>query len=557
MIDDFGEKLEGAAKDRWKSFVEKMRITTVGDIVDAPLSVSFPEPNYTALLKDGGDPLVLAFLRAARDTIPAKPKTRGLRRWAEQVQQLRRTCMQLLDGSVPPERLKAHITANADPGSEIAIRTALYEALGHEASFKTFDVQFGSFRRLNGVDFSPPRQFFHLRSKKLGLSIAHPTLQGAVSELKDKIAEGIAPAEIKVAFKMYRKGGNPTVHIGRKFGKDYVSLASFPSVKEAREYFDKNYDALVQTSEGLKASPAMRGLDNRNRTGIDRRNGIDVTPGMFMEAFGFRGVQFGNYVENARRQADLNDAYDGLMDLADVLQCPPVSLSLDGRLGLAFGARGRGGRDAASAHFEPSHFVINLTKKQGAGSLAHEWYHAIDNHIRGCGKKVDGYASETLAAHVAHLTLEDREAIATLRDVYVRLRDETDILARSRNCDKYRAAPYYGLPLEITARAFETWVIDRLSVRSGASNDYLANIVDEDVFRAESAFLGIPETEDRYPYPKREELTKLNEIIGAAFAEHSAITRVLGSDIDGDHLAWEAAPSSDNEQPCSLNEVEF
>ncbi|EBZ5140158.1 hypothetical protein EBP35_26220, partial [Salmonella enterica subsp. enterica serovar Antsalova] len=107
----------------------------------------------------------------------------------------------------------------------------------------------------------------------------------------------------------------------------------------------------------------------------------NATPEKFSDAFGFRGVQFGNYVEGARRQSDLNRAYDSLMDMADVLKVPPKALSLNGRLGLAFGARGKGGKNAAAAHYEPGQVAINLTKGNGAGSLAHEWFHALDNYF--------------------------------------------------------------------------------------------------------------------------------------------------------------------------------
>ena len=49
---------------------------------------------------------------------------------------------------------------------------------------------------------------------------------------------------------------------------------------------------------------------------------------------------------------------------------------VDGSLGLAFGARGVGGKNAALAHYEPDTKVINLTKYGGAGCVAHEWFHA-------------------------------------------------------------------------------------------------------------------------------------------------------------------------------------
>jgi hypothetical protein len=45
---------------------------------------------------------------------------------------------------------------------------------------------------------------------------------------------------------------------------------------------------------------------------------------------------------------------------------------------IAVGARGKG---IAKAHYEPSKAVINLTRTFGAGPLAHEWFHAIDNFL--------------------------------------------------------------------------------------------------------------------------------------------------------------------------------
>jgi cation transporter-like permease len=71
----------------------------------------------------------------------------------------------------------------------------------------------------------------------------------------------------------------------------------------------------------------------------------------------------------------LNQAYDALMDLAAIIGVPPKAISLNGSLGLAFGARGSGNY---AAHYEPDTLVINLTTTKGAGTLAHEWFHALD-----------------------------------------------------------------------------------------------------------------------------------------------------------------------------------
>lgn len=120
----------------------------------------------------------------------------------------------------------------------------------------------------------------------------------------------------------------------------------------------------------------------RDRVGTDWRQGKDVTPEKFEEIFGFRGVEFGNWVNQGKhsreRQWMLNNAFDAFNDLAELLNLPPKAMALDGSLGLAFGSRGHG---KASAHYEPSNKVINLTKTKGYSSLAHEWFHALDHYI--------------------------------------------------------------------------------------------------------------------------------------------------------------------------------
>lgn len=128
----------------------------------------------------------------------------------------------------------------------------------------------------------------------------------------------------------------------------------------------------------------LRGMNvaDAERQGPARREeGDNVSAERLMQAFGFRGVNFGRegWINQAERQAYLNHAYDGLIDLAEILGIPPKALSLNGMLGIAFGAQGRGGR--AAAHFVPGHNEINLTKTMGAGTLAHEWGHALDHYF--------------------------------------------------------------------------------------------------------------------------------------------------------------------------------
>lgn len=125
------------------------------------------------------------------------------------------------------------------------------------------------------------------------------------------------------------------------------------------------------------------------RKGVERRT-KNADAKMFMETFAPRGIEFGNWNNQEERQQVLNHAYDGLLDLADVLGISPKDLMLSGELGVAFGARGQG-LSGAKAHYERDYGVINLTKMKGAGSLAHEWFHALDNYLA----RVDGKAKST------------------------------------------------------------------------------------------------------------------------------------------------------------------
>ncbi|WP_295986299.1 PLxRFG domain-containing protein [uncultured Variovorax sp.] len=153
---------------------------------------------------------------------------------------------------------------------------------------------------------------------------------------------------------------------------------SFDTREDALRYMAANAQAIIETNTTFGEADLPRPAGEQ-RVGPERRDG-DVKDSDFTSTFGFRGVEFGNWNNQADRQQLLNDAYDGLLDLADVMGLPPRAISLNGELALAFGARGSG-LSGARAHYEPAKAVINLTKMNGAGSLAHEWFHALDHYF--------------------------------------------------------------------------------------------------------------------------------------------------------------------------------
>ena len=136
-------------------------------------------------------------------------------------------------------------------------------------------------------------------------------------------------------------------------------------------------DAMIGRGLPKRLIPSPR-FTKLARTGPARRAG-PVTEAYLAETFGLRAIEYGNWVKDADRQAMLDLAFDSLSDMAAALDVPTEAMGFHGQLALALGARGRGGN--AAAHYEPGRRVINLTKTMGAGTLAHEWSHALDHWL--------------------------------------------------------------------------------------------------------------------------------------------------------------------------------
>lgn len=166
--------------------------------------------------------------------------------------------------------------------------------------------------------------------------------------------------------------------IRRKVGEDgYWGYL----IKDKREKSEEEKEAEREKTETNRELHRPH-LDVVERIGgHDWRAGRDIVAQDLIDHFGFRAVEFGEWLPQDERQTVLNMAFDSLCDLADALNLPPRGVSYDGHLALAFGARGSGGKNAALAHYEPGRDVANLTRMKGAGALAHEWFHGLDFHL--------------------------------------------------------------------------------------------------------------------------------------------------------------------------------
>ncbi|ECC5531860.1 hypothetical protein B5O31_19540 [Salmonella enterica] len=588
-IDDFGEVIHGAAKHRRAALAESMKEEkTAEDYHTQPFSKLFPKPDYEKMAGEGTDNKTLAMLALLRNMIPAKPRVpHRLNRWAKQVEEVRDTAGQLLDGSLPADKFIDRI--RKEKGSHYSEIVNTWEML-HRLSPAQLEQAAGyrvkthAYSMFRGEQYNPPKVVHSLENEKGRSILDSEDLKDLNKKAKayfDQQAASPEPADSKTKLDIYQNRRTGEIFIA--YGKNKTSLqGGFKTVAEARDYAKTRRAELLEKLNKLReqSREEQRNASNRDRNGPVRRGGEmhtdvnalrnisgsgagysekaaslkrkiaarmntndafafnrlmdsrfanerergiaiaervaatlepeqNVTPEKFSDAFGFRGVQFGNYVEGPRRQSDLNRAYDSLMDMADVLKVPAKALSLNGRLGLAFGARGKGGKNAAAAHYEPDAVAINLTKGNGAGSLAHEWFHALDNYFGQYDVAKDsdvGSGGEYMTERHRKVRQRDGNTYVTIehpvrQEVYdafkgvMKAIKESSLPERSLRLDDVRSKPYWSTDIEMAARAFERYVQDKAK-SAGVENDFLVNIRKADDH-------GSPDT---YAYPTNEEL---------------------------------------------------
>lgn len=504
--EDFGEKIEGAKKDLWQSYKKSFDNDIEEDFDKISLVKEFPEPNYELLIREGIDVNMLATIKALRDMIPTKPRGRygtyKRKQYVEVLTTMKKLAGDLINGRMKLEDFNKHF----EKDSVLKNRVDLYVQVGYPA-FKNVK----EYKILDDVSIFYDENHNKLDEPKKGFAVAKGysiiktfnDYQNALDYLRGILSiMPEAQGERKTNLDIYQMRKTGEIIIGKKVGSGkYIDLkGGFTNAKEARAYYREHEAELLEKLKKLKEAPETRGSANKDRIGDDYREGANVTPEKFANEFGFRGVQFGNYVEQGKRVNDINEAYDALLDLANLLDVPSRALSLNGSLGIAFGARGSGGKNPAKAHYEPDEVVINLTKKKGAGSLAHEWWHALDNYFaKGEGKKL-GYFSEMYSSKEVR-----KEVFGAYKDIVKVLKNT--MFERAEKIDLTRTKDYWSTTVEMTARGFEAYIIAKAKLK-GFRNDYLANILTEEEYH----------DIDSYPYPLNTELEDVIKVYDNLFS---------------------------------------
>lgn len=556
-LEDFGEKLGGARKDI-ASFERSYSELTDEKLKSEPLSKIFP----LNLIDKTEDVQTAALMKVARDEIPAKPRTgRRIEAWTKKVREYMGAINALGGRSDLLERMRkpeAGLTRLADKLELLTkIDRSNWKRIGAVSDYSTA-YRLGE----NGEEIPAPYFNVWIDNKREG--IEGKTVSDIVDAVNEKL-KGEVEAQ-KMQFEV--RGYAGVYYINKKGDPEKRKLKTFSGedgVKQARKFIRENYDDLAAEWEAVKERDNVKKSDVRSktntpRTGKDHRQGKDVTPELFTETFGFRGVEFGNWVKQGKkgqeRQSLLNATYDGLMDLANILNIPTKAISLNGSLGLGLGSRGRGG--GAAAHFEPGTVIINLTKPHGSGSLAHEWFHALDNYFsrsRNGEVKKKGLKAAEAYRHANYITyqpepmmrLKDHPAskltkaqldarrkqhpesgyfeesrwevdpdhpkgvrpeVETRFAELVETLDASPMNERSQRNDKGPDG-YWGRIIERGARAFENYIIYKME-KEGYKNGFLANVVPVD---------GFARNKDRYPYLLPEEITPVEQAFDELFSE--------------------------------------
>jgi hypothetical protein len=543
-IEDFGEKIGGARKDIADSFKKEF---TDDDIASLPLSKIWPKSEVDAI----EDPFVAAFAYSARDAIPTKPRMKHkVARWVQTVKTFRGLMTDLFNDIEQGKYSREKVLEKAKNFPSLKgffSKVQLLENINRDQWGRVGEIgeypnayRWGE-TKADGKSEKIPSPFVSVYIDGRYNTFEGAKSIGEVIGKVNKVLESSQPSSAEAAKSFEVRGSGENFFINKKGDSDYRKLKEFKTAKEAMDFRRDHADELWKAWAAIKelenvSKEDVRRKENRPRTGKDYRQGKDVTPEQFTDTFGFRGVEFGNWVSQGKntqeRQGMLNEAYDAMMDLADIVGIPPKAISLNGTLGLGFGSRGSGW---ASAHYEPDMVVINLTKTRGAGTLAHEWFHALDNYfqrqrgIKGVAREKSyiTYSPETYYEEKGGFRLSearyneirkrggiknpaDWKKIEGVRpEVEQAFKKLVDTLNASPMAERvsYIKNKYWSRIIERAARSFENYVIAEMS-RKGYQNDYLANVVNLEEFKRSSM---------RYPYLYENEIAPVAEAFGNLF----------------------------------------
>ncbi|MEX3917892.1 LPD1 domain-containing protein [Paraburkholderia sp. BR10872] len=424
-IEDAGEKIGGARKDYYARALARVDLDGMNEREKVKLVTKdniWPGKSLEDFQKEGQDVNVALFVtQLRRECPPSIAKAEHAEAYVDLVTRLRDICAELEDIA--------------------QVRESRWEAKAGTFVNRLQDA---------GIIEVEVREYGGRQSKSMSLADAYQELLNRDSRTRKFMFDFIYEPDrgYRRAIKAYSGKAvkvNDEWQNVRDLDSDgiYAYLAGRKAEASARRQRTISARAEAEGDESKVDYLSRPHLDHIQRVGLpDERNGRDISPDDFLTTFGFRACEFGNWLPDIERQDVLNRAYDALSTLSRVLGVDRPFLSLGGTLAVAFGARGVG---RAAAHYEPTRKVINLTRLNGAGSLAHEWFHAFDDHLGAhvkalvAASRYEGHVNYSYFATDAFLTRKregrrhDNREIAQQRYIPADLKDRLMPLVNAVN----------------------------------------------------------------------------------------------------------------------------
>ena len=410
-IEDFGEKIGGAKKDLWMSRgglteidlrdmteAEKTKYVTKDNI--------WPRPNYDELYKTTGTSLEkLMYLKTVYDSLPKTSVYHT--EFIDYINDVRKNLEEFI--KLPDEtfahnlnkKINFHLFCQQvkigndaygwfryDRDADL-IRKGIFTNKTGKAMQSDFETMY---KKVTDSDFLINKEQKFLRTHQI-----------VYIDGKDNKVEKDYDGELRLRFA--EKGNGMYLALGFKkpadiekieVGDYVISGLSYndevhpcKTKEEAEEVLNKLAKEFANIFKGKKEVAVSKPRKKMWKSDIVHEGDYRIGPKILTEGqkikgedylndFKFKGGEFGNWLNQEDRQNTLNNGYEAFVDLAHALGITADSVSLGEKLNIAFGSRGHGN---AAAHYEPLRNVINLTKINGAGCLAHEWGHALDEYI--------------------------------------------------------------------------------------------------------------------------------------------------------------------------------
>lgn len=508
-IEDFGEEIFGARK-HLAQLNRELRATDIGDWTDAEReqnvtkNTAFPKVDYKKEYADGKDREVLYFIKTLRDKLPTQPlyplkslytpeqlpeaKRQAQEDYLTTVSYVYQKAMQL----EKPEDFKKffnEVSAAKLPKSNKILKDA--------KKVLDFDGRWGEYTYQKFQSKLEKNKFCFSDKEKLLSNYEIYKYDGKNVKRDEQLSKAYHKDYMNVSFGYDKRiflANNETEANPDNWKQDtYFAIAkskvdliamNIPSREALEEKLVAIEQEKPQTEKAKKAGKkALKPLQLQHirPTTEDYRQGKPVVENDFMKdsstaTFPFRGVQFGNWTNQNDRQENLNMSFDAFKDLAKALHIHDEDVTLGGQLAIAYGARGHSG---AVAHYEPAENVINLTKMRGAGSLGHEWGHALDNYIAKQIGSHEMFASD--GASIDHIYGVDNPMVNLLNTMKYDNSDtgRTQFYRDAKALDgaysttgnqkgSNKKGLYWSSETEMFARAFASYVHDKLG-----ESDYL------------------------------------------------------------------------------------